>query len=401
MAKRIFTRTIIILSLVSLFTDISSEMLYPVLPLFLKEIGFSVLAIGILEGLADAIAGFGKGYFGNLSDSLNRRNLFVRTGYLLSCLAKPLMGLFPTATVVFPARTLDRFGKGLRTSPRDALLIDESEPQNRGKVFGFHRAMDTLGAVFGPLLAIYLLEQIPGDYTRLFLLAFIPGIIAFFFTLYLPAEKPVKNKNREFSPLHIFKFFSFWKESNAHYKKLVIGFIFFALFNSSDLFLLLRAKDFGMPDLTIIGAYVLYNIVYAIMSYPMGNLADRIGLKTIYISGLLLFSVIYMIFGLGIPSYGVWILLGFYGLFSATNESITKAWISLYLPTDKKGTGMGLYHTLSTLAFTIASPLTGLLWEFAGAQTAFTVIAISALLTALYFYFVKTEKTYSNSANFS
>ena len=135
------------------------------------------------------------------------------------------------------------------------------------------------------------------------------------------------------------------------------------------------------------------------MSYPMGNLADRIGLKTIYISGLLLFSGIYFIFGLGIPIYVVWILLGIYGLFSATSESITKAWISLYLPNDKKGTGMGLYHTLSTLAFTVASPLTGLLWEFAGVQTAFTVIAISALLTAVYFFFINTEKMYPDSIN--
>lgn len=392
MAKRIFTKTIIILSLVSLFTDISSEMLYPVLPLFLKEIGFSVLAIGILEGLADAIAGFGKGYFGNLSDSINKRNVFVRSGYLLSCLAKPLMGLFPTAGVVFSARTLDRFGKGIRTSPRDALLIDESEPQHRGKVFGFHRAMDTLGAVLGPLLTIYLLHRIPGDYRHLFLLAFIPGIIAFSFTLLLPSERLSPDEKPNTHLFHFLKFFSFWKQSNPAYRSLVLGFIFFALFNSSDLFLLLRAKEIGMSDLTIIGAYVLYNIVYAAMSYPMGNLADRIGLKTIYISGLLLFSVIYIVFGLGIPPLGVWILLGVYGLFAASNESITKAWLSLYLPPDKKGTGMGLFHTLSTLSFTIASPLTGLLWQFAGVRTAFFVISLSALITAGYFSFLSIDK---------
>ncbi len=204
MVKRIVTRTIIILSLVSLFTDISSEMLYPVLPLFLKEIGFSVLAIGILEGLADAIAGFGKGYFGNLSDHLNRRNLFVRTGYLVSCLAKPLMGLFPTAGIVFTARTLDRFGKGLRTSPRDALLIEESEPQNRGRVFGFHRAMDTLGAVFGPLLAIYLLKQIPGDYTRLFIISFHSRHNSFFIYVISPLRETFENQQRGTAPIQNF-----------------------------------------------------------------------------------------------------------------------------------------------------------------------------------------------------
>lgn len=390
MKKRIITRTIFILALVSLFTDISSEMLYPVLPLFLKQIGFTVLSIGILEGLADAIAGFGKGYFGSLSDTLGKRNIFVRMGYLLSTIAKPLMGLFPVTPVVFSARTLDRFGKGIRTSPRDALLIQESQPVNRGKIFGFHRAMDTLGAVIGPLLAILLLSRLPENYTRLFIIAFIPGIVAFSFTLSLPAEKKSLEKTSKTNP---FRFFSFWKESNPNYRKLVIGFIFFALFNSSDLFLLLRAKESGLSDVTIIGAYVFYNIVYAAMSYPIGYLADRIGLKIIYIFGLLLFATVYFIFGFGVPGYWLWILLGVYGLFAAMSESITKAWISIYLPTEKKGTGMGLFHTLSTLSFTIASPLTGLLWKFAGVGTAFSVIAISAIITAIYFGLIKIDKT--------
>ena len=388
MKKRLITKTILTLALVSFFTDISSEMLYPVLPLFLKEIGFTVFSIGLLEGLADAISGFGKGYFGNISDETNRRTFFIKTGYLLSCLAKPIIGLFPTTWIVFTARTMDRFGKGMRTSPRDALLIQESEPVNRAKIFSFHRAMDTLGAIIGPLIALLILRRVPGDYTQLFLFAFIPGFIAFLFTLRLPLDKEERPGKPKYNIVHIFAFLRFWKQSNPAYKKLLIGFIFFALFNSSDLFLLLRAKDFGLSDTVIIASYIFYNVVYALTAYPVGVLADRIGNKVIYIMGLLLFSLIYFIFGQLISGIWIWVLLGAYGLFAAMNESVSKAWLSLHIPPDKKATGMGLFHTLSTLSFTIASPLTGFLWEIKGVSFTFTLIAISALLTSIYFSFV-------------
>ncbi|HKJ33277.1 MAG TPA: MFS transporter [Balneolales bacterium] len=384
----IITRTVLILSLVSLFTDISSEMLYPIMPLFLREIGFSVIGIGILEGLAQAVAGLGKGYFGNLSDHIHKHNIFVQTGYFISSIAKPLMGLFPNTGVVFGARTMDRLGKGLRTAPRDALLIQESTSDHRGKVFGFHRGMDTLGAAIGPFIALIILHFYPGKYTILFLIAFIPGIIGFFITLRLPKERfaTVIKNNENKSLFNFFKFFGFWKTSNPAYKKLVIGFLFFALFNSSDLFLLLRAKDFGLSDTSIIGAYIFFNIIYALMSYPIGILADKLGLRKIYVGGLLLFAFIYFIFGsdiqLSVLLFGL--LFGFYGIFAAMNESITKALISLYIPVEQKGTGMGLYLTFSTFAFLIASPLTGFLWQYISAQMAFTVIAIAALLCALY-----------------
>jgi MFS family permease len=386
---RIITRTVLVLSFVSLFTDISSEMLYPIMPLFLKEIGFGVLAIGILEGLADAVAGLGKGYFGNLSDKIHRHNIFVQTGYFLSSIAKPLMGLFPNIGVVFSARTLDRFGKGMRTAPRDALLISESNPANRGKIFGFHRGMDTLGAAIGPFISLLILAFVTKNYTTLFLLAFIPGIIGFFITLQLPKEKPRVSTAKQVFSIDFKGFYEFWKSSSPVYKKLVIGFIFFALFNSSDLFLLLRAKDFGLTDTAIIGAYILYNIIYAGMSYPIGFWADRIGLKKVYIFGLLLFSIIYFIFGTGITAVMVWILLGGYGVFAAMNESITKALLSLHIPAGQKGTGMGLYLTFSTFAFMIASPLTGLLWQFIDAQVAFSIIGAASIICAVYMMMIK------------
>ncbi|HEX5171791.1 MAG TPA: MFS transporter, partial [Cyclobacteriaceae bacterium] len=170
------TRTIWILSIVSLLTDTASEMLYPILPVYLKTIGFSVVLIGILEGVAEATAGLSKGYFGKRSDTSGRRVPFVRVGYALSAISKPMMAILTYPLWIFFARTIDRFGKGIRTGARDALLSDEATPATKGKVFGFHRSMDTLGAVLGPSLALVYLYYFPGEYKMLFFIAFIPGL---------------------------------------------------------------------------------------------------------------------------------------------------------------------------------------------------------------------------------
>jgi len=180
--KKIFTQTILLVSFVSLFTDIASEMLYPIMPVYLKSIGFSFVLIGLLEGVAEATAGISKGYFGNLSDRIGLRLPFVKWGYFLSAISKPMLAVSRFPLWVFFARTTDRFGKGIRTSARDAMLSDETSPENKGKVFGFHRAMDTVGAAIGPVVALIYLYFYPGQYVWLFLIAFLPGLFAIFFT---------------------------------------------------------------------------------------------------------------------------------------------------------------------------------------------------------------------------
>lgn len=172
------TRTVWVLSLVSLFTDAASEMLYPIMPIYLKSIGFSIVLIGILEGFAEATAGFSKGYFGKLSDNAGKRIPFVQIGYAFSAISKPMMAIFIYPIWIFFARTIDRFGKGIRTGARDALLSDEATSETKGQVFGFHRSMDTLGAVIGPSLALIYLYFYPQDYKTLFFIAFIPGLLA-------------------------------------------------------------------------------------------------------------------------------------------------------------------------------------------------------------------------------
>ncbi|MGF2412855.1 MAG: MFS transporter, partial [Ferruginibacter sp.] len=251
--KRIITKTIWMLSLVSLFTDMASEMLYPIMPMFLKHIGFTVIFIGILEGIAEAVAGLSKPYFGKLSDNSGKRLPFVQLGYSLSAISKPMMALFIFPLWIFVARTLDRLGKGIRTGARDALLSDEATKETKATVFGFHRSMDTLGAVFGPAIALVYLYFYPADYKTLFLIAFAPGLLAIIATLLIKEKtKPLnptplrRMLSINAKPASIFSFVTYWKNSPPQYKKLVTGLLLFALFNSSDVFLLLKMKESGL-----------------------------------------------------------------------------------------------------------------------------------------------------------
>ncbi|MEO6038032.1 MAG: MFS transporter, partial [Saprospiraceae bacterium] len=307
------SRRVWILSLISLFTDTASEMLYPVMPIYLKTIGFSIVLIGVLEGMAEAIAGLSKGYFGKLSDYWGQRAVFVQTGYGLSSLSKPMLALSALPWWIFFARTVDRIGKGIRTGARDAMLSDEATPATKGRVFGFHRSMDTLGAVAGPVLALLYLHFRPGDYRHLFLIAFLPGLLA------LATSFLLKDKSRtpatQQPPPPVFSFLNYWKKSPPLYRKVVLGLLVFALVNSSDVFLLLKIKQAGGSDTQVIGVYIFYNLVYAACAFPIGILADRLGLRRVFLSGLLLFALVYfgMAIGGSIFFYaGLFLLYGLY-----------------------------------------------------------------------------------------
>ena len=386
--SKIITRNIFILSIVSLFTDIASEMLYPVMPVYLSTIGFSVIWIGLLEGAAEATAGLSKGYFGNYSDHKEKRLPFVQLGYTLSAISKPLMVLFSFPVWVFFARTLDRFGKGVRTGARDALLSDEATPETKGRVFGFHRTMDTFGAVLGPLLALLYLAYKPEDYRTLFFIAFFPGITAIVFTLF------IKEKKRTFLPekkkIRWFDFIRYWKSSPVKYKKLVGALLIFTLFNSSDVFLLLKIKETGAGDAWVIGTYVFYNLVYALFSYPAGALADRLGMKTVLSTGLLLFSLTY--FGMSYFDQ-TWLLISMffiYGLYSATTEGIAKAWISNICEKEHTATAIGTYTAFQSVATLLASSLAGFIWYTLGSSFTFFVSALIAMLVSLFLFRLKS-----------
>ncbi len=377
------SRTIWILSLVSLFTDTASEMLYPVMPLYLKTIGFSVVLIGVLEGIAEATAGLSKGYFGRLSDASGRRVPFVQLGYILSSLSRPMMALMVYPLWIFAARTLDRFGKGIRTGARDAILSDEATPDTKGEVFGFHRSMDTLGAVLGPSLALLYLYYRPEDYKTLFYIAFIPGLLAIAASLLLKESK--RTQPAKVGRVSIFSFVRYWKESPATYRQVVGGLLVFALFNSSDVFLLLQARQAGLSDTMVIGVFIFYNLVYALFAFPMGVLADKVGLKKIFVAGLALFAAVYfgMAIGQGLVFYMVLFML--YGLYSAATEGISKAWITTI--TDKKdtATAIGTFAGLQSICTMLASAFTGLIWHSWGATAAFAATGTVTVLVLVYF----------------
>ncbi len=376
------TRSVWILSLVSLFTDMASEMLYPIMPIYLKSIGFSIVLIGVLEGVAEATAGLSKGYFGKLSDISGKRVPFVQIGYALSALSKPMMAIFIYPLWIFFARTIDRFGKGIRTGARDAILSDEATQETKGKVFGFHRSMDTLGAVIGPALALVYLYFFPEDYITLFFIAFIPGMAAVLVSFLLKDKKTKENKPK--LKISFFSFLNYWKDSPKEYKKLVIGLLAFTLFNSSDVFLLLKAKQAGLDDTMVIGIYIFYNLIYALFAFPIGIVADKIGLKTIFLIGLAIFSIVYFGMSVNTNLYFFMALFFLYGIFAAATEGISKAWISNITNKNDTATAIGTFAGFQSICTMIASSFAGLIWFRYGSATTFLITAIATFFIILY-----------------
>jgi len=389
MKRKIITKTVLILSLVSLFTDIASEMLYPIMPIFLRSIGFSVLLIGILEGVAEATAGLSKGYFGKLSDTKGKRLPFVQWGYFLSAISKPMMAMFVYPLWIFFARTTDRFGKGIRTGARDAILSDESSKENKAKVFGFHRSLDTAGAAIGPIAALVFLYFYPGQYRWLFIIAFIPGMIAISITFFIKEKVSIVNTDKKRTGF--FSFIHYWKKSDRMYKQLVIGLLAFTLFNSSDAFLLLTLKNNGLSDIALIEVYIFYNLIYAMLSYPIGILADKIGMKKILIVGFFVFSMVYL--SIGFVS-NIWIFLVvffFYAIYAASTEGISKAWISNVSSKEDTATAIGFYTGFASILTLFASSITGLLWFTLSPLVALLFSGIGVFMVAIYFTFYKTK----------
>ncbi len=383
------TRTVLLVSFVSLFTDIASEMLYPIMPVYLRSIGFSVLLIGILEGVAEATAGLSKGYFGHLSDARRQRVPFVRWGYTFSAFSKPMMAVSRFPPWIFLARTLDRFGKGLRTSARDAMLSDETTPEHKGKVFGFHRGMDTVGAAIGPIVALVFLHYRPGRYSWLFLIAFIPGLVAVALTFRLkerapaqPAPSPAESGPR--TRVGLLSFLGYWRKAPAGFRPLVGGLLIFTLFNSSDAFLLLALKNRGLADTAMIGFYIFYNMSYALLSFPIGVLADRIGLRTMLVAGLLVFSFVYFFFGWAASPWAFGALFLLYAVYASATEGISKAVISNLAAGQDTATALGFYNSLASIFTLAASSLAGFLWFAVGPKAMFMISGAGVFLVAVF-----------------
>lgn len=385
-SKSIFNKTILILSFVSLLNDISSEMLYPILPIYFKSIGFSVLFIGMLEGFAEAIAGLSKGYFGKYSDLSGRRSPFITVGYAMSAISKPMMVLILQPLWVFFARTIDRLGKGVRTASRDAMLSDNSLPQNKAKVFGFHRGMDTLGAVIGPVIALIYLSYYPGDYRNMFLYAFIPAMAAVLLTLFLKDKKTQKVDSPDIRKY--FSFLSYWKISGRQFRLLTIGLFAFALINSSDMFLLLMIKNIGYGDDDVIKIYIFFNLVLALTAFPAGILADKIGYRKSLLAGFVVFAAAYGLMAIAKDKEMIYAAFLLYGMFPSFTDGVSKAWISNITPKENTATALGFFTGVNSIFVLISSALAGLIWNVAGPSSVFVFSSLGAIAVMIYFLFI-------------
>lgn len=385
-------KNVFVLGLVSFFTDISSEMLYPIIPIFLNTVlGAPMSIVGLIEGIAESTASILKVISGWLSDKSGKRKPYVIYGYSLSTISKPLLAFATTWHFVLVARFLDRFGKGLRSSARDALIADSTETGYRGKAFGFHQALDTLGAVIGPLLALLFLYMLDGKYTTMFLIAFIPALISVLLLFLFVHEK--KGEKKEILKFDLTDF-------SREFKIFLLITLVFALGNSSNAFLILRAQNVfevsgGIPSIMksvfgsiavtaiVVLTYVVYNITYSLSSMPAGMLSDRIGRRNVMVGGFLIFSLVYLGFGLANEGYQIWILFAVYGFYMAMTEGVSKAFIMDMVSSEKRGTAIGLYYTATGLLALVSSIIAGLLWDKINAGAPFLFGSAAAILAAV------------------
>jgi MFS family permease len=355
------SRNVIALGWVSFFTDLASEMLYPVIPLFLTgTLGASTELLGLIEGVAEGGSSILRWVAGAFSDRFRRRKPFVVAGYAVSALSKPVMGLAAYVggwPLFFAGRTSDRIGKSIRTSARDALIADSTEPQHRGLAFGFHRAMDTCGAIVGPLSALLILWLRPGFPLQwLFFIALAPGIASA--ALAWAAVRDVPHE-----PQRDAERLSLWQSYPGRFWLLIVAAGVFSLGNSSDQFLILRSRDLGMSFTTVILAYAIYNGVYALAATPLGRLSDRIGRKPVIVAGWLVYAGVYLGFAAARSAALPWMLLSIYGLYQALTEGVTKALISDVIASPQRGGAIGMFYTITGACQLAANLVTGALWH--------------------------------------
>ncbi|MCH8815015.1 MAG: MFS transporter [Chloroflexi bacterium] len=354
-------------------------MVYPIVPLFLTgTLGAPLVAVGLIEGVAESTASILKLAGGWLSDRVRRRLPFAFAGYSLAAVAKPALAAAVAWPMVLGVRFVDRAGKGIRNAPRDALIAASSAPENLGRAFGLHRTMDTTGAIAGPLIAIALLLWLGDNYRPIFLLAFIPGalsVIALLQVRETVTTVPQRTRDailslRGYDP----RFLTFLGVS-----------LLFALGNSSDAFLILRAHDIGLSATAVVLAYVVYNISYAALAFPAGIVSDRIGRRPLLAIGFLVFAGVYAGFAAVGDEWSVWPLFAIYGAYIALTEGIGRAYISDLVPEDRRASAIGLYGASTGAMLLIASIIGGALWDLVGPQATFAFGAGTASLAAIVF----------------
>lgn len=377
-------QNVITLGIVSFFTDVSSEMVFPNIALFLTLVlGAGKEAVGLVEGVADSIASLVEIFSGYFSDKLGKRKQFVLFGYGLSSAVKLGIALSTTWWMVLLMRGLERIGKGMRTAPRDAIIAASAGKEMRGRAFGLHRAMDTAGAIIGPLLAFWLLSVFGATgegYRTVFLIAVIPAFIAVaVIVLFVREPKPEAAPAAASRP----KFWDALRQMPQEYKAFLKVSLLFSLSYFSFAFFILRAADIGVKPENVLLLYVFYNVVYALSSIPGGWLSDKIGRKPVIAGAFALYAVVCAGFALASEWWHAALLFGLYGIFVAADESVNKAYISDMIREDRRSTALGAYNTAIGVAYLPASIMVGVLWTVAGPFVGFMAAAGIALVSAV------------------
>ncbi|NJM56284.1 MAG: MFS transporter [Synechococcales cyanobacterium RU_4_20] len=366
---------------VSFFTDLSSEMVYPITPIFLTTIlGAPVWIVGLIEGIAESTASLLKLYSGWLSDQVGQRKPFAIAGYGLAALSKPLIGVAVVWGQVLVARFLDRVGKGLRAAPRDALIADHCPANQRGRAFGFHRSMDTLGSLLGPLVGFGFLLLFPGQFRGLYLLAFAPALVSVL-VLLLRVQEPRKDR-LERGAWRSLPQFSLHNLSSSYRNYLLIT-LLFGLGNSSDAFLLLRAQDVGFDGSQVLLLYAVFNLIEAMLARIVGQFSDRVGRRPLLIAGYLVFSLVYLGFALVQTPGLIWLLFLGYGMYETLIHGVQKALVVDLVHPERRGAEIGTFYMLSGFVALPASLLAGFLYTRVAVAAPFLLSAALAALAAL------------------
>ena len=373
-----FPRNVFVLGLVSLFMDISSEMIYPLIPLYLNNVlHASKTSIGVIEGIAESTASILKVFSGWLSDRLGKRKALIFWGYGISVFSRPILATATSWMHVLIYRFTDRVGKGVRTAPRDAIIADSTRKEILGRAFGFHRSMDTVGAMIGPGIAFALLGVFHDSLQTVFWISMIPGALAIL-TIAL-FVKDVKGSRGAEKPKISLKGF------DRKFKAFLFIVAIFTLGKTSDAFLVLRAQDLGVRTGLIPALYLVFNLVSASLSTPAGIMADRVGKRRVILASYLLFSLIFAGFAYATNELHAWILFGIYGIFVAINEGVQRAYVATIIKPEIKWTGYGIYHTIIGLAALPSSIIGGALWQNIGPQALFFYGAAMSLLSCVLF----------------
>ncbi len=380
------SRNVVVLGFVSLLNDGASEMIYPLLPIFLSVVlGAGPAVIGIIEGIAETTASLLKLYAGYLSDRIKRRKNWIVAGYSIANVIRPLIAFSTSWVHVLMLRFIDRVGKGIRTSPRDAIIADSSAPTFRGMAFSFHRAMDHGGAILGPLLATGLLLVLTGtkeeNLSTIFLLSFIPGMLAVLLLVFGLREP--QTDGLQAAPPGTLKFKSAWAEMSLNYRKYLLIILVFTLGNSTDAFLLLRAQQLGVPVALLPTIWVALHIVKMGSSLPGGILSDRIGRKKVIIAGWLVYAGVYTGFAVADAQWHAWVLFALYGIYFGLTEGVEKALVADFAPAHLRGSAFGLYNLVVGIGALPASLLFGVVWQNFGAAAAFIMGAGFAVLASV------------------